>query len=116
MTFSGDVGLNPVAFPAAPGVSAAAAGDDRGGAQHAALAIARETLMLGEMVEVCYPAIADAKAIPSGTMMSRLVLARRPLQPAWTEVRFVELAREKRNEAQVTRDFAIRHRLRWALR
>ena len=72
--------------------------------------------MLREMEELFYPPIAEAEAVLTGTVMSRLALARRPLQPAWTEVRFVGVGPEKGNEALVTRDFAMRHRLRRVLR
>jgi len=40
--------------------------------------------MLKEMV-------AEANAIPTGTVKLRLALARRPLEPARTEVRLVEV-------------------------
>jgi hypothetical protein len=72
--------------------------------------------MLRKMDELCYPPIAEAKAIPTGTVKLRLALARQPLEPARTEVRFVEASSDKRNGALVTRDFAIRHRLRRVLR
>jgi hypothetical protein len=62
------------------------------------------------------PPIAEAKAIPTGTMKLRLALARQPLEPARTEVRLVEAGSDKRNGALVTRDFAIRHRLRRVVR
>ena len=68
--------------------------------------------MLREMEELCYPPIAEAKAIPTGTVKLRLALARQPLEPARTEVRLVEVGPGKRNGALVTRGFAIRHRLR----
>src|SRR5437899_823758 len=79
MTFSRDVRLAPTAFPAGPGISASAAGHHRGGTQRAALAIPRGTLMFREMEKLCYPTIADARAIPTGTVMLRLALARQPL-------------------------------------
>jgi len=82
----------------------------------AAFAIPRETLMFREMEELCYPPIAEAKAIPTGTVKLRLALARQPLEPARTEVRLVEVGPGKRNGALVTRRFAIRHRLRRVLR
>ena len=72
--------------------------------------------MLKEMERLSYPVIAEAKAVPTGTMMSRLVLARRALAPGWTEARLVEAGPDERNEALVTRDFAMRHRLRRVLR
>jgi hypothetical protein len=72
--------------------------------------------MFREMEELCYPTIADAKAIPTGTVMLRLALARQPLEPARTEVRLVEVGPGKRNGALVTRRFAIRHHLRRVLR
>ena len=72
--------------------------------------------MFREMEELCYPTIGDARAIPTGTVMLRLALARQPLEPARTEVRLVEAGSDKRNGALVTRDFAIRHRLQRVLR
>ena len=72
--------------------------------------------MFGEMEELCYPPIAEAKAIPTGTVKLRLALARQPLEPARTEVRLVEAGSDKRNGALVTRNFANRHRLRRVLR
>ena len=51
--------------------------------------------MLREMEELFYPPIAEAEAVLTGTVMSRLALARRPLQPAWTEVKFVGVGPEK---------------------
>jgi DNA-directed RNA polymerase specialized sigma24 family protein len=47
--------------------------------------------MFREMEKLCYPTIADARAIPTGTVMLRLALARQPLEPARTEVRLVEV-------------------------
>ena len=72
--------------------------------------------MLRKMDELCYPPIAEAKAIPIGTVKLRLALARQPLEPARTEVTLVEVGPVKRNGAPVTRGFAIRHRLRRVLR
>jgi len=79
-------------------------------------AIPRKTLMLRKMDELCYPPIAEAEAIPSGTVKSRLARARQPLEPARTEVRLVEVGPGKRNGALVTRGFTIRHHLRRVLR
>jgi len=45
--------------------------------------------MFREMGELCYPKIADAKAIPTRTVVLRLALARPPLEPPRTEVRLV---------------------------
>ena len=72
--------------------------------------------MLRKMDELCYPPIADAKAIPTGTVKFRLALARQPLEPTRTEVRLVEVGPVKGNGAPATRGFAIRHRLRRVLR
>ena len=72
--------------------------------------------MFGEMEELCYPPIAEAKAIPTGTVKLRLALARQPLEPARTEVRLAEMGPDKGNGALVTRGFATRHRLRRVLR
>jgi hypothetical protein len=72
--------------------------------------------MSREMEELCYPTIAEAKAIPTRTVMLRLALARQPLQPTRTEVRLVEVGPDKRNGTLETRGFAIRHRLRRVLR
>ena len=72
--------------------------------------------MFREMEELCYQPIVEAKAIPTGTVKLRLALARQPLEPARTEVRLVEAGSDKRNGALVTRDFAIRHRLRRVVR
>ena len=72
--------------------------------------------MFREMEELCYPTIADAKAIPTGTVMLRLALARQPMEPARTEVRLVEVGPDKRNGAPETRGFAVRHHLRRVLR
>jgi hypothetical protein len=72
--------------------------------------------MFREMGELCYPKIADAKAIPTGTVVLRLALARPPLEPPRTEVRLVEVGPDKRNGAPETRGFAIWHRLRRVLR
>jgi DNA-directed RNA polymerase specialized sigma24 family protein len=47
--------------------------------------------MFREMEEICYSMIADARAIPTGTVMLRLALARQPMEPARTEVRLVEV-------------------------
>ena len=52
--------------------------------------------MFREMEELCYPTIADAKAIPTRTVMLRLALARHPLEPARTEVRLVEVRETER--------------------
>ena len=52
--------------------------------------------MFREMEELCYPTIADAKAIPTGTAMLRLALARQPLEPPRTEVRLVEVRETER--------------------
>ena len=71
--------------------------------------------MFREMEELCYPTIADARAIPTGTVMLRLALARQPLEPARTELRLVEVGPGKRNGALQTRGFAIRHHLRRVL-
>ena len=71
--------------------------------------------MFREMEEICYSMIADARAIPTGTVMLRLALARQPLEPARTEVRLVEVGPDKSGALQ-TRGFAIRHRLRRVLR
>ena len=71
--------------------------------------------MLRKMDELCYPPIAEAKAIPTGTVKLRLALARQPLEPARTEVRLVKGGPGKRNMALVTGGFAIRHRLRRVL-
>jgi len=68
------------------------------------------------MEEICYPTIADARAIPTRTVMLRLALARQPLEPARTAVRLFEVGPVKRNGAPATRDFAIRHCLRRVLR
>ena len=68
--------------------------------------------MLRKMDELCYPTIADPKAIPTGTVMLRLALAWQPLEPARTEVRLVEVGRDKRHGALKTRGFATGHRLR----
>ena len=51
--------------------------------------------MFREMEELCCPTIADAKAIPTGTVQMRLALARQPLEPAWTEVRLVDVPQVK---------------------
>jgi len=72
--------------------------------------------MLRKKDELCYPPIAEAKAIPIGTVKLRLTLARQPLEPARTEVRLVEVGPVKRNGAPATRGFAIWHRLRRVLR
>jgi hypothetical protein len=72
--------------------------------------------MLRKKDERWCPPIAEAKAIPTGTVKLRLALAWQPLQAARTEVRRVEMGPGKRNEALVTRGFAIRHRLRRVLR
>ena len=71
--------------------------------------------MLRKMDELRYPPIAEAQAIPTGTVKLRLALARQPLEPARTEERLVEAGSDKRNGALVTRDFANRHRLRRVL-
>jgi hypothetical protein len=115
MTVSGDVRLSPHRFLAGPRDLCPAAGCDRGGVQ-AALAIPRKTLMLRKMDELCYPPIAEAKALPIGTVNLRLALALQPLEPARTEVRLVEVGPVKRNGAPATKGFAIRHRLRRVLR
>ena len=62
------------------------------------------------------PTIGEVKAIPTRTVKLRLALALQPLEPARTEVRLVEAGSDKRNGALVTRDFAIRHRLRRVVR
>jgi hypothetical protein len=80
------------------------------------LAIPRKTLMLRKMDELCYPPIAEAKAIPTGTVKLLLAPARRSLEPARIEVRLVEAGPGKRNRALVTRGYAIRHHLRRVLR
>src|SRR6266446_4811797 len=80
------------------------------------LAIPRKTLMLRKMDELCYPPIAEAKAIPTGTVMLRLALARQPLEPARIEGEAIEVGRDKRDRAPETRGFAIRDRLRRVLR
>ena len=72
--------------------------------------------MFREIEKLCYPTIADAKTIPTGTVMLRLVLARQALEPARTEVSLVEVGPDKRNGALETRGFEIRHRLRRVLR
>ena len=72
--------------------------------------------MLRKMDELCYPPIAEAKALPIGTVNLRLALALQPLEPARTEVRLVEVGPVKGNGAPATRGFAIRHRLRRVLR
>src|SRR3984893_1474571 len=108
-------GLAPTAFWPAQGISASADGCDRGGAQ-AALAIPRKTLMLRGMDELCYPPVAEAKAIPTGTVMLLLALARQPLEPARIEGEAIEVGRDKRDRALVTRGFATRHRLQRVLR
>ena len=59
-------------------------------------AIPRKTLMLRKKDELCYPPIAEAKAIPIGTVKLRLALARQPLEPARTEVRLVEVRETER--------------------
>ena len=72
--------------------------------------------MFREVEELCYPTIVDARAIPTGTVMLRLALARQLLEPARTELRLVEVGPGKRNGALVTTRFAIRHHLRRVLR
>jgi hypothetical protein len=72
--------------------------------------------MFREMEELCHPTIADAKAIPTGTVMLRVALAPQPRPPAWTEVRIVEMGPDKRNGALETSGIATRHRLRRVLR
>jgi hypothetical protein len=72
--------------------------------------------MFREMEELCYPPIAEAQAILTGAVKLRLALARQQLEPARTEVRLVEVGPGKRNGALVTRNLAIRHRLRRVLR
>ena len=72
--------------------------------------------MFREMEKLCYPTIADARAIPTGTVMLRLALARQPLELARTEVRVVEVGPDNRNGALETRGFATRHRSRRVLR
>jgi hypothetical protein len=115
MKFSGDVRLGPplsgrlmgsLPWPAAV-IEAALSSP---------LAIPRKTSMLRKMDELCYPPMAEAKAIPTRTVKLRLALARQPLEPARTKVRLVEVAPGKGNGALVTRGFAIRHRLRRVLR
>ena len=114
--FSGDVRLSSHRLSGRPqGISASAAGCDRGGIQ-AALAIPRKTLMLRELDELCYPPIAEAKAIPTGTVMLLLALARQPLEPARVDGEAFEVGRDKRDRALVTRGFATRHRLQRVLR
>jgi hypothetical protein len=76
----------------------------------------RKTLMLRKMDELCYPPIAEVKAIPIGTVKLRLALARQPLEPSRTAVRLFEVGPVKRNGAPATRGFAIRHCLRRVLR
>jgi hypothetical protein len=76
------------------------------------LAIPRKTLMLRKMDELCYPPIAEAKAISTGTVKVLLPLTRQLLEPVRTEVR----CRGKRNGALVTTRFRIRRRLRRVLR
>jgi hypothetical protein len=71
--------------------------------------------MLREKEELCHPPIAETKALPTGSVMSRPTLARAPLEPVWTEVRLVEVGPDKRNGAPVTRSFPIPHRLRRVL-
>jgi len=106
--------LKPAHFLAA--ISTSAAGCDRDSAQQAGLAIPREILMLREMEDLCDPPAGEGRAVPTRMVMLRLAPARQPLKPAPTEVRLVEVRPEKRNEALVTRGFAIRHRLRQVLR
>jgi hypothetical protein len=98
MKFSGDVRLGPplsgrlmgsLPWPAAV-IEAALSSP---------LAIPRKTSMLRKMDELCYPPMAEAKAIPTRTVKLRLALARQPLEPARTEVRLVEVAPGKRNGA-----------------
>ena len=72
--------------------------------------------MLRKKDELCYPPIAEAKAIPTRTVKLRLALARQSLEPARAEVRLVEVGPGKRNGALVTRGLAIRHRLRRVVR
>ena len=72
--------------------------------------------MLRKKDELCYPTIAEAKAIPTGTVKLLLALARRLLEPVRTEVRLVEVGPDKRNGALETRGFAVRHHLRRVLR
>jgi hypothetical protein len=72
--------------------------------------------MLRKKDELCYPPIAEAKAIPTGTVKLLLALARRLLEPVRTEVRLAEMGPDKGNGALVTRGFATRHRLRRVLR
>ena len=62
-----------------PAIPASAASCDRGGAQQAGLAIPREILMLKEKEELCYPPIAEAKAVPTRMVMLRFAPARQPL-------------------------------------
>ena len=72
--------------------------------------------MFREMDELCYPPVAEAKAIPTGTVMLLFALARQPLEPARIEGEAFEVSRDKRDRALVTRRFAIRDRLRRVLR
>ena len=72
--------------------------------------------MLREMDELCYPPVAEAKAIPTGTVMLLLALARQPLEPARIEGEAFEVGRDKRDRAPETRGFAIRDRFRRVLR
>jgi hypothetical protein len=72
--------------------------------------------MFREVEELCYPTIVDARAIPTGTVMLRLALARQPPQLARTEVSLVEVGPDNRNGALETRGFAIRDRFRRVLR
>src|SRR5882672_1764236 len=109
-------GSPPPPFRPAQGISASAVGNHRGGTQRAALAIPRGTLMFSEMEELCYPPVAEAKAIPTGTVMLLLPLARQPLEPARIEGEAIEVGRDKRDRAPETRGFAIRDRLRRVLR
>jgi hypothetical protein len=69
--------------------------------------------MFRKMDELCCPPTAEAKAIPTRTVKLLLALARRPLESGADRG---EACRGKRNGPLVTRDFAIRHRLRRVLR
>ena len=52
--------------------------------------------MLRKKDELWCPPIAEAKAIPTGTVKLRLALARQPLEPPRTEVRLVEVRETER--------------------
>jgi hypothetical protein len=72
--------------------------------------------MFREMEELCYPTLAEAKAIPTATVMLRLALGQQPLEPARIEGEAFEVGRDKRDRAPEPRGFAMRDRFRRVLR